>query len=629
MRRRFQLTLACLLASLGTLTTGQSAVRTGTARIEGRVVGADGASPIRRAIVTLSGDVSPGRSTISDDNGAFAFANLPAGQFSLTASRAAFITSSYGAKSPGGQGTRISLAAGQTMSGALIRLSRGAVIAGTVRNDRGEPLQGIQLRVIGTQPPDAQAVTMIAVGLAADPAFTTESDDRGSFRVFGLPAGSYLIAAVTPQRNTVPIELLSEAEIDETFRRVKQNAGQPRAAVGSGRRENATPTAQGPRYGLPPVFYPGTSDAGRATPVTVGAGEERNDINFVFAPTRAVAIEGEVVSPDGPLPRVQLTLSPDSRVAPIPGIGQSPTAVLQPYTLPVPSGRFRYTGVTAGRYVLTARTLAGQVTAGPAGEIVSLRSALPGEPSPPNLWAETEVEVTSSDLSGIRLRLRPTLTLEGRVHFDGALAPPPNPNAIRLFLQAADAGAPTSGRGSGPVASAVPTATWQADGSFRMTSVMPGIYKVSATMTGPGTGWWLKSAIANGRDLLDEPLIVGRDDETLPPVVLTYSDRHTRVTGTLQTPAGAPATDYFIVVFTTERRFWQAGSRRLAHARPATNGLFDVRDLPPGEYYIAALDDLDTGTWQTAQFLDELVPGSLRLSVMEGETTTQDLRIAR
>jgi hypothetical protein len=279
--------------------------------------------------------------------------------------------------------------------------------------------------------------------------------------------------------------------------------------------------------------------------------------------------------------------------------------------------------------VLTARTLGGQVTAGPAGEIVSLRSALPGEPAPPNLWAETEVEVTSSDLSGIRLRLRPTLTLEGRVHFDGTLAPPANLNAIRLFLQATESASPVSGRGTAPAASIVPTATWQADGAFRMTSVMPGIYKMSATMTGPGTAWWPRSAIANGRDLLDEPLIVGRDDEALPPVVLTYSDRHTRVTGTLQTPAGAPATDYFIVIFTTERRFWQAGSRRLAHTRPASNGQFDVRDLPPGDYYIAALDDLDTGTWQTSQVLDELLPGSLRLSVMEGETTTQDLRIAR
>ena len=82
-------------------------------------------------------------------------------------------------------------------------------------------------------------------------------------------------------------------------------------------------------------------------------------------------------------------------------------------------------------------------------------------------------------------------------------------------------------------------------------------------------------------------------------------------------------------MFTADRRLWRPDSRRLTFTRPATNGQFDVRDLPPGDYYIAALDDLDTASWQTPQFLDELVPGSLRLSLAEGETRTQDLRIAR
>jgi hypothetical protein len=149
-------------------------------------------------------------------------------------------------------------------------------------------------------------------------------------------------------------------------------------------------------------------------------------------------------------------------------------------------------------------------------------------------------------------------------------------------------------------------------------------------MTGPAaTGWWPRSAIAGGKDLLDEPLVVSREDATIPPILLTYSDRHTRVSGTLQTPTGAPATDYFIVMFTADRGLWRPDSRRLAFTRPASNGAFDFRNLPPGQYYIAALDELDTTSWQTPRFLDELVPGALPLVLAEGEAKTQDLRIAR
>jgi len=50
---------------------------------------------------------------------------------------------------------------------------------------------------------------------------------------------------------------------------------------------------------------------------------------------------------------------------------------------------------------------------------------------------------------------------------------------------------------------------------------------------------------------------------------------------------------------------------------------------PPGDYHIAALTDLDTTTWRTPGFLDQVVPGALRLSLAEGETKTQDLRIGQ
>jgi hypothetical protein len=53
-----------------------------------------------------------------------------------------------------------------------------------------------------------------------------------------------------------------------------------------------------------------------------------------------------------------------------------------------------------------------------------------------------------------------------------------------------------------------------------------------------------------------------------------------------------------------------------------------VRDLPPGQYYVAALTDLEP-QWQTPDVLDQLVPAALTLTIGEGETKRQDRRLTR
>jgi hypothetical protein len=221
--------------------------------------------------------------------------------------------------------------------------------------------------------------------------------------------------------------------------------------------------------------------------------------------------------------------------------------------------------------------------------------------------------------------------MSGRLQFDGTLSPPANLTAVRVALSLVDGpigGTATAG-GTAVVSMPAPTAAVRADGTFDLAPVFPGTYRIAAGIPAAGaSGWWLRSASVNGRDMMDEPLIVGAGDREIPPVVLTYSDRHTEISGSLQTPGGTPATDYFIVVFSTDRRWWLPGSRRLAFARPATDGQFTLRDLPPGEYQIAALTDLDPDAWQAPEFLEQVAAAALRLTLGEGETKRQDLRIA-
>ena len=165
-----------------------------------------------------------------------------------------------------------------------------------------------------------------------------------------------------------------------------------------------------------------------------------------------------------------------------------------------------------------------------------------------------------------------------------------------------------------------------ADGTFRFIGIGVGPYTFTCQLPAElAKVWKLRSAVVDGRDLLDAP-IEGPAIQ-LTGVTLTLSDKRTELAGTLQSPAGQPATEYYVIAFSAERSHWRPGSRRSLSARPGTDGRFSFADLPAGEYFLAALTDLDPAEWQTAAFLEQVVPAGVKVIVTDGAKTTQDLRI--
>jgi hypothetical protein len=92
--------------------------------------------------------------------------------------------------------------------------------------------------------------------------------------------------------------------------------------------------------------------------------------------------------------------------------------------------------------------------------------------------------------------------------------------------------------------------------------------------------------------------------------------------------AGRPTGAFPIVVFATDRAHWVPGSRRVMQAQPASDGKFTVIGLPAGEYYLAAVTRLEPGDLANRQFLEDLLPASLRISIRDGEKKTQDLKLS-
>jgi hypothetical protein len=63
--------------------------------------------------------------------------------------------------------------------------------------------------------------------------------------------------------------------------------------------------------------------------------------------------------------------------------------------------------------------------------------------------------------------------------------------------------------------------------------------------------------------------------------------------------------------------------------RPGLDGRFVIRDLPAGNYLLAALIDFDPDEWQAPEFLELVAPAALRLSLAEGEQKVQNIGIAQ
>jgi protocatechuate 3,4-dioxygenase beta subunit len=142
--------------------------------------------PVGGAIMMLRGGPMPGvTTTVTDVNGTFAFVGLPAGVFSLTASRSGYPTVEYGQTRPYSIGTRIVLSARQRAA-ITVRMPRGAVIAGVVLDEGGTPLVGQRVSASRAQPP-------------SDPAdvreWSARTDRAGRYRIATLSAGTYVVTA--------------------------------------------------------------------------------------------------------------------------------------------------------------------------------------------------------------------------------------------------------------------------------------------------------------------------------------------------------------------------------------------------------------------------------------------------
>jgi hypothetical protein len=147
-----------------------------------------------------------------------------------------------------------------------------------------------------------------------------QSNDIGEYRLFGIPPGQYFISAIVRMGGG-----LNEAPADD-------------------------------RSGYAPTYYPGTANVTEAQRVTLGIGQQLNDINIALSPTRLARVTGTAVDSQGrPIQGFLMMIQPTGGFTTMGGQLR-------------PDGSFSIANVAPGEYTLRAMINSGPI-AGPTNEV--------------------------------------------------------------------------------------------------------------------------------------------------------------------------------------------------------------------------------------------------------------------
>jgi len=331
-----------------------------TGSLAGTVVASDDRTPLARARVVLTSPaLTEPRVTLTGADGTYQFQHLPAAAYSLSATRTGYAAQEYGERrfAPA---MVVPLGGGQRLTGIDFALAPAGVIAGRVLDEDDRPFAGATIDALVSRAENGRPTLVSAA--------TAQSDDRGEFRLTGLPAGQYYVSAFDPAFDGVG---------DET----------------------------GPlRY--TPTYYPGVSVVEQASRVGVTPGADPPRITFKLKIIRPSRVSG-LMAAEG---RRQLI---NGAVIMTPIRGESMNVAPTQDVMILPDGSFAFRNVPPGSYQIRAR---GQVESEGASlfatykvlvegrDIVNVQLVLlPGASVAGQLAAEA-VRSPKPGLAGLRVR---------------------------------------------------------------------------------------------------------------------------------------------------------------------------------------------------------------------------------
>lgn len=351
MRKLLSLSVFCILINMHVFAQG-------TATVSGRVtIGSQPAAGVEVLLTSsdpavLNSNPPPPIISMTDAEGQYRLTGVPAGSYRITAYAPAWV-----AKIEGNQtsfGRTLSVSEGENVGNIDFVLTRGAVITGRVTDSSG---RGLIEETVMLTPVDAGGKRVNDPSRRGGMART---DDRGVYRIFGLPAGRYRVGA-------------------------GPEPGNPRAGTVSGGLYRRT-------------WHPDTIDESAAGIVTVEPGEEAEKIDIVMVAADRKTLysaSGRVIDAETQAPVAGAMILHTQMK------GDQPEGAAMNSTASNSRGEFTIDSIPTGSYTLSAVIMQG-------GESYS-------EP--------VRFEVEGGDVSGLEIRMIRGGSISGRIEIEGG-APP-------------------------------------------------------------------------------------------------------------------------------------------------------------------------------------------------------------
>lgn len=167
---------------------------------------------VRNAVVSLQAQNQPVPQqplrAKTDADGRFRFTEVAAGQYMINALTPGFYSASE--SQYGLPGRTLNVGKAETVENIELQLKRGAVITGRVTDENYEPIAEtqVQLQRVGDRLPLRQ--NMLSFDMH-------RTDDRGVYRIYGLPPGKYHVSVGLPVQEGVFSSQSTRAFIEQTF----------------------------------------------------------------------------------------------------------------------------------------------------------------------------------------------------------------------------------------------------------------------------------------------------------------------------------------------------------------------------------------------------------------------------
>ena len=549
----------------------------GRSIVRGRVVTHDTNRPLRRVTVSLydPGNRGAGQHhrTWTDRRGEFVIKNVPAGKYYVLVDAPGIIRPEVYGGSAAMTDPDVTVVSvdGTSSAEVRVRAKRGGAITGRVTYADGEPAMSTEISLWRRK--DGQLVHVYQDQQRYGDSATNE---RGDYRLSGLPPGEYVVGAGERK-----LSAATQSDEDGSYRISSGTVGY--------------------------TYHGGTTSARAATTIRIDESEEADDIDITLVERGAHLLSGVVVARgDGrPVPRAEIQL----RIKEEPSSGGGPSPESH-HVFADAQGRWEISEVADGSYTLSVtpshnyRRYDGPVIVGG------------GERAAPKFVAKRQdLIVAGGDQSGLVIEVSAGGRVSGIIAMDGGN---PLPRRVVVHPEAAEGS-------SGGESFNQPPAEIQPDGTFALEGLpASGLYLNVSAGGDNRQGYYIKSAIGNGVDLLRSPLQLA-DGGEVKDVRVVLSANVATFTGRILAADGAPARGASVMLVLSDPDLQRRRGSRL-YGQANAEGHFTVAGAP-GEYAALVMRPDDRRFPLKADEMKERLANAPRVTLQPGENKRLDLTV--